>query len=205
MKISTAEKCICISLLLCYNNLQIYLGVRCVELNYRLPELSDEIMLREYVAEHHSSGERSVTASMGFSALPYEEWVAKMQSAAHTPDAELGRHDMLLCFEKDRLVGLLSVRFELSDEMRAKYGDIGYGVRPTERRKGYATAMLKHALEICREKGMKDAVVGCYVDNVASERTILNNGGVLMEISDAYSKGRTSKYYRIWLDEKEED
>lgn len=64
---------------------------------------------------------------------------------------------MYLVFDEDnKLVGLLNIRFDLTDELREIYGDIGYGVRPSERRKGHATRMLKFALDICREKNMKN-------------------------------------------------
>lgn len=33
-------------------------------------------------------------------------------------------------------------------------GNIGYGIHPKERRKGYATEMLYLALEKCREKDL---------------------------------------------------
>ena len=56
--------------------------------------------------------------------------------------------------------------------MRMKYGDIGYSVCPSERRKGYATKMLKYALEVCKELGMKSVILGCYKSNIASSKTI---------------------------------
>ena len=81
--------------------------------------------------------------------------------------------------------------------MTMKYGNIGYGVRPTERKKGYATQMLKYALEFCKEKHLKSVIVGCYKDNIASSKTIIKNGGILInEVADA---GKISQYYEIKL------
>lgn len=59
------------------------------------------------------------------------------------------------------------------------YGDIGYGVRPSARKKGYATMMLRYALSVCKEKGMKKVLLGCYKDNITSVCTIKKNGGML--------------------------
>ncbi len=52
-----------------------------------------------------------------------------------------------------------------------------------ERRKGYATKMLNYALEICKEKHMTEAILGCYGDNFGSNKTIQKNGGILSRIS----------------------
>lgn len=166
---------------------------------FRLPEMSDKEMLCAYVREHHDNGETSVTASMGLSSSEYEEWVEKIRRNAAAGDPEWGRSLLYLCFDEDRLVGLLSVRYELPPELSEVLGDIGYGVRPSERRKGYATAMLRHGLEVCREKGLDRVILGCFKANLASAATIMNNGGVLVAENDNYQKGRTSQYFEITL------
>ena len=96
----------------------------------------------------------------------------RIRANASVGDPQWGRSLLYLCFEEDRLVGLLGIRYELPADLSQKYGDIGYGVRPSERNKGYASAMLAYALTVCREKGMKTAVLGCYKDNAASTATI---------------------------------
>ena len=54
------------------------------------------------------------------------------------------------------------------------------GVRPSERKKGYATKMLKSALDYCKSEIKKDRVmINCYKDNEASRKTIINAGGIL--------------------------
>ena len=72
------------------------------------------------------------------------------------------------------------------------------GVRPTERRKGYATQMLAKALEYCKnEVGLDKVMIGCYKSNEASRKTILNAGGVLEK---EYEKdGETVQTYWITL------
>ena len=51
-----------------------------------------------------------------------------------------------LCIRKsdNRLVGMIQVRHYLNDFLRTLGGHIGYSVRPSERRKGYASWMLKN-------------------------------------------------------------
>jgi hypothetical protein len=90
----------------------------------------------------------------------------------------------------------------LPGELSEKIGDIGYGVRPSERNKGYATAMLRYALSVCKEKGMGKVVLGCYKDNLASAATIRKNGGVLTAENNNYKENKTSQYYSITLSER---
>lgn len=166
---------------------------------FRLPEIHDEGILQDYIQEHYDYGEKSISASHGLTASEYAEWVDKIKRYTLEGDEVLGKALVFLCFEENRLIGLLSIRYELPQELSYKIGDIGYGVRPSERNKGYATKMLKHALEVCREKGMKKVILGCFKDNMASARTILKNGGVLIAEKDNYQKGRLSQYYVIEL------
>ena len=78
----------------------------------------------------------------------------------------------------DRVVGMLQLRHCFNEYLEKYAGHIGYSVRPSERRKGYATAMLRDALPHCRELGIRDVLISCLPDNEGSRRTILHNGGV---------------------------
>lgn len=78
----------------------------------------------------------------------------------------------------NKLVGMLQVR-HCFNEYLEKYADhIGYSVRPSERRQGYAKRMLAMALPFCWELGLDRVLISCLDGNLASERTILANGGV---------------------------
>lgn len=166
---------------------------------YRLPEIGDEPMLREYVREHSDNHEPGISASMGLTSSVYFEWVQRMRRNAAVGDELWGRSLLYLGLENGRLIGLIHIRYELPESLTKKYGDIGYGVRPSERNKGYATRMLRHALSVCREKGMKRVILGCYKDNAASAKVIRKNGGVLIEENENYGEGRVSQYYEIGL------
>lgn len=75
-------------------------------------------------------------------------------------------------------LGRLSIRHVLTPWLRDYGGHIGYDVRPSARRHGHATAMLRQALPWCAELGLADVLVTCDTDNVASRRVIENAGGV---------------------------
>lgn len=168
-------------------------------MEYRLPTLNDKTILAEYVQEHYDYKENSISASLGLTASDYKSWVDRIHQNATVGDCEWGKSLLYLCFENNKLVGLLNIRYSLPKELSKKYGDIGYGVRPSERNKGFATTMLKYALSVCKEKGLLEVTLGCYKDNIASSATIKKNGGVLFAEDDNYKKGKVSQYYLIKL------
>lgn len=85
-----------------------------------------------------------------------------------------------LCIRKSdkRLVGMIQVRHYFNDYLEKYAGNIGYSVRPCERKKGYATWMLKNIQPFCKSIKLDKILVSCLDDNEGSRRTILNNGGV---------------------------
>lgn len=173
---------------------------------YRLPTYDDYEILKDYVIEHYSNYERSISASIGMTDMNFHDWVDKVNRNSEVADDNWGRYYLYLVFDNNKLIGLLNIRFDLNNELREKYGDIGYGVRPSERRKGYATKMLDYALKVCKEKNMKDVILGCYEENLGSNKTILKNGGLLFrndyedrELSDNWKIELKCNYYRIEL------
>lgn len=79
-----------------------------------------------------------------------------------------------------RLVGMIDIRHRLNDHLLAIGGHIGYSVRKSERRKGYAKEMLRQALLFCRDEcNLNRCLLTCNSENIASSRTIEANGGVL--------------------------
>lgn len=111
-------------------------------------------------------------------------------------NGDWGRSLILLCHDNSELVGILCIRYELTHELEAMYGNIGYNVRPSKRRNGYATQMLHHALKICKEKGLEKITLGCHSDNLASVSVIKKCGGILIDIVEE-SSGVTNHYYEI--------
>lgn len=76
-------------------------------------------------------------------------------------------------------------------------GHIGDGIRPSERRKGYATAMIALALEECKKLGIERVLMCCDKDNIGSAKSIIRNGGFLENEVEEY--GHLEQRYWIQL------
>lgn len=98
----------------------------------------------------------------------------------------------------NRLVGMIQVRHCFNDYLEKYAGHIGYSVRPSERRKGYAKEMLKMALPFCREIGLDKVMITCIDGNIGSEKTILANGGVYE--STVYEPSHNRDLKRFWIE-----
>lgn len=76
-------------------------------------------------------------------------------------------------------LGRIALRHHLTPHLLEVGGHIGYDVRPSARRKGHATAMLRAVLPHVAALGITHALLTCDVDNGASRRVIEVNGGRL--------------------------
>ncbi|MEV7230554.1 GNAT family N-acetyltransferase [Polymorphospora sp. NPDC051019] len=96
--------------------------------------------------------------------------------------------------EDGEVLGAIALRHRFDDDT----GHIGYGVRPSARRRGLATWALGEMLGEAHALGMDAVLVVCLADNAGSARTIERNGGVLEGIRDTGNV--PVRRYRITLD-----
>ena len=85
---------------------------------------------------------------------------------------------MFLDLDRNRLIGAVNIRHELNEDLLLYGGHIGDGVRPSERKKGYATEMIRLALIECKKLGINKVLITCDKDNIGSRKSIINNGGI---------------------------
>lgn len=98
--------------------------------------------------------------------------------------------------EQNKILGVVNIRHKLTEFLYNAGGHIGYGIRPSERRNGYATKMLQLSLVEARKLGIEEVLVVCDADNVASEKTIIKNGGKL-DVNFVEEDGNVIK--RFWI------
>lgn len=109
----------------------------------------------------------------------YDEWLKSVtdNTSSDTVNPSWVVTDTFFAFdENNRIVGIIDLRHELNDFLK-DFGNCGYSVRPSERRKGYATEMLKLVLEHARQIGMDKVQLSVERSNEASVKTITKNGG----------------------------
>ena len=100
------------------------------------------------------------------------------------------------------LIGMIDLRHELTGLYLKYNGQIGYSVRPTERKKGYASQMLSLVLKEADKCGYKRVLVCCNKANILSSKVIQRCGGVLEnEVIHEFSPpGRPDVIQRYWIE-----
>ena len=130
-----------------------------------------------------------------------QEWldsIAIMSSPETCPARRVPSHTYIAVRLADqKVVGITDLRHHIQHPVLGVWGGhIGYSVRPSERRKGYAKEMLRQNLENARRMGIKRVLITCVEENVASEKTIVANGGVFDHLVES-TDGRIFK--RFWI------
>ena len=104
----------------------------------------------------------------------------------------------ILVDDNNHIYGGTNIRHELNEDLFIHGGHIGYLIRPSERKKGYGSIMLKLALEKCKLLNINRVLVTCREDNIGSAKVILNNGGVY---ENSMKNTNDNKLYRrYWIE-----
>lgn len=103
--------------------------------------------------------------------------------------------------QDNRIVGLINIRYKLNDYLKRGGGNIGYNIRPSERKKGYASEALELILENAYDYGLEEVLIDCYKENIGSRKTIESSGAILY--SEEYSEERKDVLLRYKINLKE--
>lgn len=144
-------------------------------------EYADDIMA--YRKEFIESGDSMDGCGKLRSCETAEEWfreIERYSNASTCPTDKVPSYTYIaLRLSDNRIVGIFDLRHHINHPVLSLWGGhIGYSVRPNERRKGYGKEMLRLVLKEARALGLERVMITCYSDNIASEKTIIANGGV---------------------------
>ena len=165
------------------------------------PHADYERTHRSFLDEFVARGEHVIPWVAAEPYVTFGDYVAKLAAAAQG----IGIHEgfvphstFWLVDARDEIVGISNLRHRLTDSLTRFGGHIGFGVRPSVRRRGYATELLRTTLVEARGQGLRRVRVTCDPMNVASAKTILRNGGVLAE--EEFMPEHERVVSRYWID-----
>ena len=120
--------------------------------------------------------------------VAYEKWLEWMKEDRETVQ------DLYFFMDDERILGAISIRYKCS----GIYGHSAYGIRPSERNKGYASQMLSLAMPIMKSYGINPVVLSCAKTNIGSAKTILKSGGKFVEEVMEEDTGEVMQIYYLY-------
>lgn len=172
-------------------------------MNFELPQKEHEQMFKDFVSEAHQNGETTIHGD-GCCSLyeDFEEWLRfdkNLRNGKNIPDGYVEATTYFV-IEDHQMIGTVNIRHLLNDSLLQRGGHVGYSVLVSRRRQGIATQILKFAIQECHKMGIKDILVTCQKENIASKKTIEKCGGQLENIL----KVNDDEILRYWIKGEEE-
>ncbi|GAB6471964.1 GNAT family N-acetyltransferase [Bacillus cereus] len=161
-------------------------------------DLQDEYL--DFYNEWKDSGETMIPWVISKDPSNFPAMVQELLDAhngVNLPQSWVPDSTYWLVTDNNRIVGAVNIRHSLTEHLFNAGGHIGYGIRPSERRKGYATKLLELSLEKTKKLNITRALVVCDEGNTASEKTILHNGGVR---DDDFIEEDGNVVRRFWIE-----
>ncbi|MGO1987922.1 GNAT family N-acetyltransferase [Mammaliicoccus vitulinus] len=166
-------------------------------MEFREIDTNIESLFTEYINEWYENDESVVPWTTDVKEHGgFQEMLVMQKEAINPIDEDFVKAKTFVLIVEQKIVGAVNVRYGLNDFLRNKGGHVGYGVRRSQRGKGYATKLLEYALVELREASVEKALVTCDENNYASAQVILHNNGVE---SDAFISEDNEVTRRFWI------
>ena len=155
---------------------------------------------RAMVAEIGAAGEDLIPFPLTFDNRDFGGFLARLEAASRgegVPAHFVANTTYWLVDEGGEVVAVSNLRHALTPKLAIEGGHIGYGVRPSARRRGHATEILRCSLREARSLGIEEALVTCAAANAGSRGAILRCGGRLD--SEEFIEARREVVQRYWI------
>ncbi len=156
-----------------------------------IPEKKHEQEYLEMIKEFTDNKEIIIPGSANLKEWEnYQDFLTRIKRNRETGNP---KHDNAISYiyflinDEEQVVGAVRIDPVLSEALRYDGGNIGYGIRPSQRRRWYATIWLKLALEKSKERWLDKVMLTCNKENIWSSKAIKNNGWI-----------RDSEYEHEW-------
>ena len=151
------------------------------ELVLVFPSKDMQEQILQYKKEHFDYGDTQVHGTGGLAYFDsFDEWLNHINTIKNlNPKTGVRTSTFFSKRVSDgKLIGCIKIHHSLTDELR-NGGHIAYGIRPSERKKGYGRTQLELCLEFAKQIPLKQVVIACDKDNIASASTAMSCGGIL--------------------------
>ena len=158
----------------------------------------DELEYLIYIKEWEDSGEKIVPMASARAEISFDDFLKRMRERETDEIREKGLVPATLYFlvdEKNKICGALDIRHELNEYLEKFGGHIGYGIAPSERKKGYGKIQLKLGLEKAKKIGLKKVLITCDDNNIGSAKTIEACGGIYNDTLADAEANRIKRYF----------
>ena len=132
--------------------------------------------------------------------LSFDDWLEDLEKNKYEENLPktYSPHTLYLAInDNNEMVGAIEIRWKQVPTLMSFGGLIGYSIRPSQRKKGYASEMLKLALYKFKNTSMYNILITCKDFNLASKKVIEKNGGIFENTYTNNDDGYT--YLRYWI------
>lgn len=173
------------------------------EIELIIPSRAHKEQVENYMNEHFEIGQFWLNGTGGLHHIKnFDQWIEVMENNPYYDgDEKEGIFSTVYLGVRksdNKIIGMVQIRHSLNERLLKNIGNIGDGVRPSERKKGYASELIRLALIECQKIGLKRVLMCCYDDNIGSKKSIIKNGGIL-ENEIISTDGKIEQRYWISL------
>ena len=136
---------------------------------------------KQMLDEWLDTGERLVPFTLQYDTSDFRNYISRLNNCKKgigLPENFVPNSTFWLVDENNNILGTTDIRHRLTESLYIEGGHIGYGIRPSERKKGYATKILELVLTEAKKLQITQVLITCDKDNIASKKVILKNNGV---------------------------